>query len=274
MLGKLLKNDFIGSAHAMLPVYLVALIAGAITALSYIFNIKFLKFIGSFSLVILVFGLVIITIFVMMNYFNKSLYSDQGYLSYTLPVKSRDLLFSKATVSFAWIAISYLILAGFVVGVLWYAKVKLNESLGGEIDEIINTIGSLVTTNGLPSVAAIAKIVAIVLLYGFVSILILVSQVFFSMTLSNVRGFNKLGFFGGIIIFAVLLVVMKIVSSLIMVYLPMSLFISGDGIKITLKSMADVSSTYGIGGFLFEAIASAGLLFATNHLMSKKINLR
>lgn len=274
MLGKLLKNDFIGSAHAMLPVYLVALIAGAVTALSYVFNINFLKYIGSLTLVLLVFGLVIITLFLMMSYFNKSLYSDQGYLSYTLPVKSRDLLFSKVAVSFVWLTISYLVLAAFVVGALWYAKVKLDESLGGEIDELINAIGSLVSSNGLPSVAAIAKIVAIVLVYGFVSILILVSQVFFSMTLSNVRGFNKLGFFGGILIFAALFIIMKIASSLIMVYFPISLFISGDGIKITMKSMADVGSTYGIGGFLFEAIVSVGLLFATNSLMSKKINLR
>lgn len=274
MLGKLIKHDFIGSAHSMLVVYLIALISFAVTAVSYLFNIKFLKFIGSFTFVIVVVGLVLITTIIMMNYFNKSLYSDQGYLSYTLPAKSSQILLSKAIVSFVWLTVSYLILVGTVVGIIWYAKAKLGENLGADFDELIDTFSMMMSSDGLPTAAAIAKIIAAALIYGFITILILVAEVFFSMTLSNVKPFNKLGFFGGILIFIAIYIVLQIVSALIMVYFPISLFISGDGIKIAFKSMNNVANTFGIGGLLFQMIAAAGMFFATNKLMSKKINLR
>lgn len=274
MLGKLIKHDFIGSAHSMLVVYLIALISFAVTAVSYLFNIKFLKFIGSFTFVIVVVGLVLITTIIMMNYFNKSLYSDQGYLSYTLPAKSSQILLSKAIVSFVWLTVSYLILVGTVVGIIWYAKAKLGENLGADFDELIDTFSMMMSSGGLPTAAAIAKIIAVALIYGFITILILVAEVFFSMTLSNVKPFNKLGFFGGILIFIAVYIVLQIVSALIMVYFPISLFISGDGIKIAFKSMNNVANTFGIGGLLFQMIAAAGMFLATNKLMSKKINLR
>lgn len=274
MLGKLIKHDFIGSSHSMLVVYLVAFISFAVTALSYLFNIKFLKFIGSFTSVIIVVGLVLITTIIMMNYFNKSLYSDQGYLSYTLPVKSKDILLSKAIVSFVWLTISYLILVGTVVGTIWYAKAKLGESLGADFDEIIDMFSMMMQGGGLPTAAAIAKIIAAALIYGFITILVLIAEVFFSMTLSNVKPFNKLGFFGGILIFVAVYIVIQILSALVMVYFPISLFVSGDGIKIAFKSMNNVSNTFGIGGLILQVILSIGMFFATNNLMSKKINLR
>lgn len=274
MLGKLIKHDFIGSAHSMLVVYLIAFISFAVTALSYLFNIKFLKFIGSFSFVIMVLGLVLITTIIMMNYFNKSLYSDQGYLSYTLPVKSNDILLSKAIVSFSWLAISYLILVGTVVGIIWYAKAKLGESLGADFDELLDMISAMTSSGGVPTASAIAKVIAAALVYGFITILVIVAEVFFSMTLSNVKPFNKLGFFGGILIFVAVYIVIQIVSSLVMVYFPLSLFISGDGLKLAFKSMNEVSNTFGLGGLILQIILSIGMFFATNNMMSKKINLR
>ncbi|MBQ7654504.1 MAG: hypothetical protein IJS17_05470 [Clostridia bacterium] len=274
MLGKLIKHDFIGSAHSMFAVYLVALISLAVTALSYVFDIKFLKFIGAVSLVIVVLGLVLITTIIMMNYFNKSLYSDQGYLSYTLPAKSKDILISKAIVSFVWLAISYLVLVGTVVGTIWYAKAKLGESLGADFDELLDMFSAMTSGGGLPTASAIAKIIATALIYGFVTILVLVAEVFFSMTLANVKPFNKLGFFGGILIFVAVYIILQIISALVMVYFPISLFISGDGIKLAFKSMNEVSNTFGIGGLIVQVIAAVGMFFATNHLMSKKINLR
>lgn len=274
MLGKLIKHDFIGSAHSMLVVYLIAFISFAVTALSYLFNIKFLKFIGSFSFVIMVLGLVLITTIIMMNYFNKSLYSDQGYLSYTLPAKSNDILLSKAIVSFSWLAISYLILVGTVVGIIWYAKAKLGESLGADFDELLDMISAMTSSGGVPTASAIAKVIAAALVYGFITILVIVAEVFFSMTLSNVKPFNKLGFFGGILIFVAVYIVIQIVSSLVMVYFPLSLFISGDGLKLAFKSMNEVSNTFGLGGLILQIILSIGMFFATNNMMSKKINLR
>ena len=274
MLGKLIKHDFIGSAHSIAPVYLVAAIISAVTALAFAFDIKFLKAIGAIALGIVVLCLVMITIFLTMSYFNKSLYSDQGYLTYTLPVKSRNILISKAIVSFVWMALSYLVLVGSFVLLVWYAKNKLGESLGYELEELLDMIGMLFSSSGIPTFAVITQIAFYALVYGFVTIMIIVSEAFFSMTLSNVKGFNKLGFFGGILIFVVIYIGVKIASTIIMAYVPVSLFLNSEGIGICFKSMNDVSNALGIGGFLFEAVVAVLLMFGTNFLMKKKINLR
>lgn len=42
--------------------------------------------------------------------FYKNLYTDEGYLMHTLPVKSHDLIWSKALVAIIWSVISYLVI--------------------------------------------------------------------------------------------------------------------------------------------------------------------
>lgn len=274
MFGKLVKHDFIGSAHSLAPVYLVAAIIAGVTALSYAFDVTFLSAIGSLLLIIVVLAVVIITLFLIMSYFNKSMYTDQGYLTFTLPVKSRDVLASKIIVSFVWMVLSYAIMIGSLFLMVYFAKEKLGEEFGYEIGEIVDMIRTISGSGGLPALSNIIKIVVGILIYGFVSIMIIVATSFFSITLSNVRGFNKMGFFGGILIFVAIFIGMKIASSLIMAYFPMSLFLSEQGIKLVFKTMNDTSGAIGIGGTVFEAIASVLMIIGTSKLMTKKINLR
>ncbi len=41
--------------------------------------------------------------------FHKNLYSNEGYLMFTLPVKPQMLLASKTIVAFSWIIISFIV---------------------------------------------------------------------------------------------------------------------------------------------------------------------
>lgn len=274
MLGKLIKHDFIGSAHSMSIVYLIAGIIAAVTALSYAFDLTILKTLSTLALVIVVIGLVLITVFFMMSYYNKSLYTDRGYLTFTLPVKANNILFSKILVSFVWILLSYMILIGSMFLLLWYAKAKLGEELGYEIDQLIDSFSMLMSGSGLPKTVVIIKIAVYAVIFGFITIMIIVAESFFAITLSNVKGFNKLGFFGGILIFAVIYVAMKLASSAITVYAPVSLYLNETGVGLCFKSMDSVAGTVGIGGVIFEAVMAVVMIIGTRYLMTNKINLR
>ena len=109
MLGKLIKNEFKTSAHSVANIYLAAAITIAVMLLSYAVHIKWISVISTVALLLISVIAVIITLVAVIANFYKTLYGPQGYLSFTLPVKSGQLLASKAIVSFVWMFASYII---------------------------------------------------------------------------------------------------------------------------------------------------------------------
>lgn len=109
MLGKLLKQDFRATARIILPLYVAVPVLGLFTNLathlcenqsSFLLNA-----IG--SLISLVFSLALIaagvaTVVLMILRFYRNLMTDEGYLMFTLPVSTTELIFSKLIVSVAW----------------------------------------------------------------------------------------------------------------------------------------------------------------------------
>ncbi|HOO26715.1 MAG TPA: hypothetical protein PKW24_08900, partial [Clostridiales bacterium] len=66
-------------------------------------------------------------------------------------------------------------------------------------------------------------------------------------------------------------------TGLLTTYVPITLFIEGDGIAISFKeSMADSQSVRALGltGFFFQVIASAALFTSTSYLMNKRVNVK
>ena len=94
MLGKLIKNEFKSTAHSMFGVFMAAGITFVVMLLVFLFKVKSLMTLSSVVLGAIVLAVLIITLFSIIAMFNKSLYGAQGYLSFTLPVKSVSLLTS------------------------------------------------------------------------------------------------------------------------------------------------------------------------------------
>ena len=89
MLGKLIKNDFKASAHSMLGIYLVAFAVFAATAVAYKTDENSATTIQGILTAVLIFvsfAILIIPIFQILTYFNKSLYKN-SVLWYYLTVK-------------------------------------------------------------------------------------------------------------------------------------------------------------------------------------------
>lgn len=109
MLGKLLKQDLRATARIILPVYaavpVLGLFTGLITRLCESQNGFLIRAIG--ALVSFVFSLsliaaVVTTVVLMILRFYRNLMTDEGYLMFTLPVSTTELIFSKLIVSVVW----------------------------------------------------------------------------------------------------------------------------------------------------------------------------
>lgn len=136
MLGKVLKYDLKSMGKSLFPLYagllvlalvlkVISFITDSVSVFSFIYNIMFVFFI------ILVIGGLFYTFFVAIMRYYKNLYSDEGYLTHTLPVNSGNLLLSKVIASLIFIVLSVIISFISVIIVLGFNDVVnvLNDGL-------------------------------------------------------------------------------------------------------------------------------------------------
>lgn len=127
MLGKLIKYEFKATGRTFLPLYGAILIVALVQRFlgrSSQELFEELNRIGDFAtiaLVALFMALGVITLVVTVQRFQKSFLSDEGYLMFTLPVKTRSLIASKMIVATTWV-----ILSG-IVGLMTFAILFVNK---------------------------------------------------------------------------------------------------------------------------------------------------
>lgn len=116
MLGKLLKNELKATGRIFIPFYGALLILTVFTKLALIIGapdffsdnvstnpIAQIILTICFSLyVILVIALSVMTLVIIIQRFYKNLFTDEGYLMFTLPVKTWELVLSKLLVGMIW----------------------------------------------------------------------------------------------------------------------------------------------------------------------------
>lgn len=154
MLGKLFKYEFKNTSKLMLTIYGVLLAVSVLGALTlstdavYYGTAEFSGISGflTTSMILLyalsVFALFIVTFVYMCIHFYKTMYSDQGYLTHTLPVSPMATFNVKLIVSFVWtfgavllmIASILILLTGASRGEIWSSLssipiAEMNEAL-------------------------------------------------------------------------------------------------------------------------------------------------
>ncbi|NLH01512.1 MAG: hypothetical protein GX488_06400 [Clostridiales bacterium] len=122
MLGKLIKYDFRSLSRILFPTQIAMLGATIIATLGFLFNVRIdlsgasmnggiglLRIIIGFLSGIMVLGIIaasFLVAFIIFQRFYKSLMSDEGYLTFTLPVTTTDILWSKLITAMLWTIIS------------------------------------------------------------------------------------------------------------------------------------------------------------------------
>ena len=139
MFHKLLKYEFTAVGRELLPVYLM-MIAAAI--LANIFMPIKAVISSAFALIFLAItvGAMVVTLVTTINRFQKNLLGDEGYLMFTLPVTSPQLLGSKLLSALLWNIIG--ILCGMVSGLSFMAQSNLSL---GDIAKILKVVGANAT---------------------------------------------------------------------------------------------------------------------------------
>ena len=263
MLGKLLKQDFRATARIMLPLYaavpVLGLFTNLITRLCENQNGFLIRAIG--ALVSFVFSLsliaaVVTTVVLMILRFYRNLMTDEGYLMFTLPVSTTELIFSKL-----------------IVSVVWFLGALAVDALGllvtGRFGSYQNAVRFQVTyTFGMPMTGAQSA----GLIIEFVAFLLLCSVALCLMTYAAMaigQSFKKNKGLMSVVFFFVLWIGTRIVLTLIFgaFYWPAT---SAVNTMTVLQALWTVLGCACVGALAF----CVGFFFLTHGMLRKHLNLQ
>ncbi len=282
----LLKNDFLASARVISLFYIALALLFAIFGICVAIN-------GSGSLsgeiasklatvhnasialsILVSFLLIFVTFFFVVYDFFKSLFSPQGYLSFTLPVSSNQLLGSKVIVYSGWLILSYIVFmftGGFLLNytaenIIGQEKISLVESLMAMLGEF-------------PSITQLVAYAVYITVLFFVMILSFVSIIYFAITLSHVRILQKHSLLASIPIFIAVAIAFVAISFKMSDVINFVMIFNDDytlSFGILEKGYAITSQYAGmqITPIFAFIILDVGMFFLTSYIMHKKVNLK
>ena len=280
MLGKLIKYEFKACGRVFFPIYLVILILSIINRIysqyGFIQSLKnnlsqkgsLLSVQGILTVVLLALfvSLFVITIIFTIQRFKKSLLEDEGYLIFTLPVSSRNIILSKYIVSLIFVILSTLvaILSFMLMGIFIenYQFARIMNMTGLIIINMINSDKGILT-------AILVLILGLIIVYTN-----FVLSVYLSISVGQIPKFNKHRSGIGVIAFFLINIIIGYVRSFINNIIPQNVW---DGVENSLSSILD-NSIFTMNKYywfmIITDIAIIGLLFyGINFILSKKLNL-
>lgn len=140
MLKKLYKYDFRCSARTVLPMFIIYFVIAVATKIMNVLDIKHPIFEASFAVVIFAFGILTFALVfygfgTAMMRFKKNLFTDEGYLMNTLPVKPWQHVTSKLLNAFTW---GIFCMIATAVGI---CLMLFGEGLLGEFSDFLKMVG-------------------------------------------------------------------------------------------------------------------------------------
>ena len=272
MLGKLLKHELKQSARSVTLIYASAAAVIAFIFIGMLTKITWIGVVGSIVLYLTAVVGVVMTLVSVIRNFYETLYSNQGYLSFTLPVKCASLLSSKVLVSVLWIILSFLLAAVCFLVIGMNAKATAEGSMSG-IWDILEMSG---LKEMLPTGATLIKLAVIFVVAVLLTVFSFVSFVFFAVTMANTRVLQKHPKLFGFLIFFLTYGATNAISTKRTYSCPLSVEISTQEVKLVFVAMDQSSAmlSYGLAGLLFTALVAVGLLLLTGWIMEHKVNIK
>lgn len=256
MLGKLLKYEFKATMRIFIPIYIALMAVALVNRIFRMGGIRFGYGISTTILVVLFMTLGVITLVMIVQQFEKNLLGDEGYLMFTLPVKTESLMFSKIIISIVW-----MILSGIVAGITGFILVGTFEGLKDIIsnwDVIWAEISSIsingreVTVNPLFVIGSL----------GITAILIYASnvlQIYLALAIAQLPKLSKHRRIVAFASFIIINIVVSILTGKLANTIPAHAFNNFIGGMFT------------INGYIF--IVCAALFGATKYLLDHHLNL-
>lgn len=274
MFGKLLKHDFIATGRVMCIVYgvfaAVALyLVGSVALSKELDSIG--EMLGYIALCLISFANFVVTAAVVMLNFQKSVYGDQGYLTFTLPVKSESVLFSKMFVSIFWYIAAFLAFLATARIALW----SMGEMMGDEGLGLVEMLLGMVQEGLSVNVLIVYAVTYIIQFFFLVVTFTMIA--YFAITVSNTRPFQKHYVLFTILFLAVVGIVVLKIMDIVTEYIHIGFNYSYVTEKLTFAVGTDAMVALAhidIAAPIALILISVGLFFGTYILMKKKINIR
>jgi hypothetical protein len=279
MLGKLIKHEFKAVNRLMIPIHLGLILITIVGRFYVQFAMRSPMFHGysynvwegiinftliSFYVVALLAILIVTELYLMILRPRKNFFTDEGYLTHTLPVSATEHIFSKLIVALVWTTVDGILI---VLSVLtMFINMDFLRHFGEIWSELITSFPDVF---GVPAGVGLPVFLIMGLLSSTSSILIIYMCMAIGHSFNSHRILASVGVYVGI----------EIVSSLIS-----SIFTALIGVSTIGKStlfMVSYASTgmynYFWPSFWFSSIVSVamgvGAFLITNHFMTKRLNL-
>lgn len=199
--------------------------------------------------------------------FYKNVYTDEGYLTNTLPVTPRQIILSKTFVSTIWIAITSIVIVFSVIilihsALLSYGDINMFHEFGNAWD-VLMTIGKKEWGTG-----NLAAFLFSLLLSALVSPFFSVLMMYSSISLGQL--FTKHKIIGTIIWYIAENTIIQIVTSII-INVPLLSGLLEAELNDRMAIMIINPIMY--GSILLSIAATVALYFITEYMLKKKLNL-
>lgn len=274
MLAQLLKHEFRATRRLVPFIYLATAIMILGNLLLRQLNIPWLN--TMMLILVIIAGVVeiVMTYVVVIYRYYKNLYNSEGYLMHTLPVPPRQLLTSKVIVSFIWLLISYVLMAGVVLTVVLMMlsdQAGVNLSISQLIDQLIASTGIQITS--------FYAIVAAFAAYLLLSIVYLLSQVFLAISIGNLSRFHQMGIAAPIFAYLAIYFFTQIMTLVFMFAVPLGLKVENGILLLVPESMMGIltnpnNPVIGLGSIIFVILATVGFFALTVRILKRQTSLK
>lgn len=265
MLGKLLKYEIKATARTFLPMYALLIVFALINKFFMAVNSDYLKIpriIAMSVFVVIIVGICVMTLIVTIQRFNKNLLTDEGYLSFTLPVKAHTHIDSKMIVSLMWVFLSVIVsfISIFVMTVNEKTIIHISRSID-QFMTVFNSLGSggyVILLEGILFVI-IAALCSIVTIYA-------------AITIGNMSSKHKL--LVGVGAYLAFGIIEQIIMSIIITSFGGTVQHYFESLnRATMSAQVGAIQLLMLGMIIFTLVFGAVYYILTNWMLKKKLNL-
>ena len=288
MFGKLVKHEFRATARIIPFVYLVTIFLAIVHIIMTKLHFDAASKISLALMIMMCVAQVVVASALVVWRYYKNMYSNESYLTHTLPVKPSLLLWSKLLVGFIWT------LCSFLIGIAVSAVVLITEFMksADQLAEISKGYHSLLLLFGLQNQEAVLWI--IVIAWMIVMYVMFLAEAYFAITVGSLSKMHSLGIGGPILVYFAEYIALQVVGTLTILFFPLGLEMSTTadgalgGFKLVTQNMfSSLSETIntsgaagadsgiiGIGYYILIPFIAVGLLCWTAHIIKKHTSVK
>lgn len=272
MLGKLFKYEFKSTARWMLPCYVFVLLMSLINMFllgnlfgdgmlmtthfgNYIFNV--LRTLFAIIYFVSVVALGMITMFMIVFRFYKNLLSNEGYISWTLPVSVDEHLFVKLATAITWILCSML-----VITLSLFILMAGNINIG----EMFSSISTVYKAINYGVGGKLGVYIIEIILNGFVYATQTVLMLYCAMAIGQLSDNHKIGM--AIVAYLGISVGLQILWGIAFGNMVARLVLLNGSQAV--KTVAQ----YGFFAIIWQSVLGIGFYLGTRYILTKRINLQ